>query len=214
MSSWRVVLTDTETLSGVAPVCPDQRKRGSAHDLIPQAVDDTRWDEESVQSGDPMSYIHDPMRIEPASVPVTQVTMDALTSSIRYAVAGSELARNNVHLRHWWDPIAQTMVLELQAGLLAERLPPERIEAGEIFIFPVPASPWQQFKALHGTAWWLRWLVRRRPPRIIEHTFRGELTVDLRRWHAYPKATMPDQAGFGTPVRVSEWDRRATWTPQ
>lgn len=57
MSSWRVVLTDTETLSGVAPVCPDQRKRGSAHDLIPQAVDDTRWDEESVYDCCPGPHI-------------------------------------------------------------------------------------------------------------------------------------------------------------
>ena len=32
MSEWRVIITDSETLNGVALVCPQQREPGGGHD--------------------------------------------------------------------------------------------------------------------------------------------------------------------------------------
>lgn len=45
MSGWRVILTDSETLSGVAPVCPQQTEPEGPHDIDRNEDDETaRYD--------------------------------------------------------------------------------------------------------------------------------------------------------------------------
>lgn len=55
---WRVILTDTEGLTGVAPVCPEARTRGGSHDLLadPPEVPD-RWDDSGVYDCCPQPHI-------------------------------------------------------------------------------------------------------------------------------------------------------------
>ena len=46
MSGWRVILTDSEALSGIAPICPRQTEPGGPHDVDP---DDDHGDDEATR---------------------------------------------------------------------------------------------------------------------------------------------------------------------
>lgn len=56
---WRVIMTDSENLTGVAPVCPFQRAPGGEHDLEgPEEDDETaRFDETGVYDCCPLPHL-------------------------------------------------------------------------------------------------------------------------------------------------------------
>ena len=59
MSDWRVILTDSESLSGVAPTCPEQTTPNGRHDLEgPDEDDETaRYDLAGVYDCCPKPHI-------------------------------------------------------------------------------------------------------------------------------------------------------------
>ena len=58
MSGWRIIMTDTESDSGVAPVCPQQQTKGGLHDRREWDKDfPTEFDEMSVYDCCPQPHI-------------------------------------------------------------------------------------------------------------------------------------------------------------
>jgi hypothetical protein len=110
------------------------------------------------------------------------------------------------------DTLWGDLVHQLTARVLADQLPPETVTDEHTFVFPVPGSPWQQFKATHADSWWLRWLTKMRPPTYVKHYRNGSLTVDLRRYHIYPQARVSPQ--LGQPYRTFVMEKTARYWPE
>lgn len=90
------------------------------------------------------------------------------------------------------------VLLRFKAAILGEELPPATDTAHE----QVPLTWWDHFKADHAERWWLRSLVRRRPPRARTIT----LTTTWENMAAYPWAqlrTQPVPPSLGDPVWLS-----------
>jgi len=116
-----------------------------------------------------------------------------------------------VRLSTWRDHMRDELVYRLTAFMLGEQLPPETIIEHQTLVVAVPASPWQQYKQSHATRWWMRWLVRRRPVREVDHTRTAELRVDLRRYWAYPQAKIAMAERLGRPIRVAMTNTDVGW---
>jgi hypothetical protein len=54
-------------------------------------------------------------------------------------------------------------VARITGTVLGQSLPGGVYRTSATAKFEYPASPWQHFKRNHSRAWWLRWLVKRRP---------------------------------------------------
>lgn len=139
---------------------------------------------------------------------IDEITLNWVRVQVANAVTPefAETVRPEIVRREVWGQL----VYALRAKVLADQLPPERETAEKTFRFPVPASPWQQFKGLHAETWWLRWLVRRRPVRTVDHVFRGELVVDLTRHRTYPEARISADR-MGSSYRVAILNASANW---
>jgi len=146
----------------------------------------------------------DPYLVSPAE-PVTLEYIKAAVSQ-RVSPEFAESIRANVRR----DPVSGALIRSLTAYVLTERLPPEQITAWKTFAFDVPASPWQQFKASHADDWWMRWLVARRPARVVTHRFVGELVAKVDRRYAWPKARVMPQ-NWGDPVRMFTTNQSVRW---
>jgi hypothetical protein len=107
------------------------------------------------------------------------------------------------------DEVWRHLVYQLTAQVLTERLPSGDVRESKTFNIDVPASPWQQYKRDHAASWWLRWLVRRRPPVQRRHSLTGELAVDVTRYWAYPEARVERQ--MGRSVRVAVLNQDVAW---
>lgn len=97
---------------------------------------------------------------------------------------------------------ADDMVAELRVSVLAEKLPPEKVEHTETVTFEHPDGWWQTFRDQYRDRWWMRWSTRRWPVRHQTHRKSVRLAVSLQRFHAFPEATvvLPE---LGNPVRVA-----------
>lgn len=94
--------------------------------------------------------------------------------------------------------------VRLQADVLTDHLPPEQVTESTSVTFQAPASWWQHFKAQHGSARWLSWLVRRRPVRYETEQKTVTVVVDLNRFRVFPQADVPYPAEFGDQVFWSD----------
>lgn len=146
----------------------------------------------------------DPISFEPAET----VTLEHLQFAAVQIVSAEFAARMNLQVRR--DMLTDSLLYRLTSSVLAEHLPPNVVTETHVWTFEVPASPWQAFKDQHATAWWLAWLVRRRPVRMSSYHRRGELTVTLDKYWSWPKARImtPD---WGSPVRVAVVTPRPVW---
>lgn len=104
--------------------------------------------------------------------------------------------------QHWADDIRR-MVYQLTALLLAEKLPPERVEGRKTITVDVPTSWWQHFKFQYEQTWWLGWFVRRHPARWLPIPFRFGVSVSLERYRIYPEAKIAYCDELGRPRRHS-----------
>lgn len=92
------------------------------------------------------------------------------------------------------------MALKLGTTILAEKLPPDRVIRPVSVVFNFPATPWQLFKYQHRDSSWLGWLAKRWPVRMMSATKTATLSVELQKYHAYPKAKdLPPK--YGSPVK-------------
>lgn len=94
--------------------------------------------------------------------------------------------------------MTDTVLIRFKATLFGEELPTHTETAYE----QVPATWWQHFKHDYAERWWLRALVRRRPPRARTIT----LTATWENMAAYPWAELrsqPTPGYLGAAVRVT-----------
>lgn len=110
------------------------------------------------------------------------------------------------------DEVCDQIIYRLTAQVLADQLPPERVERSSSATFDVPASWWQAWKAEHPGLW-RGWLRRRWPALTAEHTRTMTLSVDLRRYRVYPEQTAVLPQYFGRPVLVATSDTSVRWVP-
>jgi hypothetical protein len=101
------------------------------------------------------------------------------------------------------DIFTRSIVTRLTADVLAEKLPPEKIERSKTVALDFPASSWQHFKQEHSESWWLRWLVRRWPVRIQQLEQTVTLTVDLERYRTFPQCNYVFPKDLGPFVNVA-----------
>lgn len=110
------------------------------------------------------------------------------------------------------DLLTNGFIYRLTTDVLAEKLPPERVERSKTFTLDFPASSWQMFKLEHQGSRWLGWLVRRRPVRRIGHTKTATLTTELDRYRTFPQANYVFPKSLGPYVNVAvtrdslEWE--------
>jgi hypothetical protein len=97
---------------------------------------------------------------------------------------------------------AEDMAYHLSTYLLAEKLPPERVETTEQVRWQTPDGWWQTLRHQYRQRWWVRWSLGRWPVRMQQHERTVGLRVDLDRWQTFPRAqvTLPE---FGRPVAVA-----------
>lgn len=61
------------------------------------------------------------------------------------------------------DQLRKNAVYQVRTGVLSFDLPGHKAQDTRTVTFEVPTTPWQHFKHAHRDAWWMRWLVARRP---------------------------------------------------
>ena len=117
---------------------------------------------------------------------------------VRVARAISDEFAETVEFHTWRDDLVGEIVWALEGVVLAERLAEKEITVVTkgYATFRFPTSPWQYFKQRHVTAWWMRWLVRRRPIRL--GTSRSEV-IRSKRVRLEQFATFPM-----SPIRTPE----------
>lgn len=103
------------------------------------------------------------------------------------------------------------MVVAIRGRVLAEQLPPEKVERTETVEFEHPATWWEMFRDTYRDRWWMAWSVRRRPVRLLTRTRGVRVEVSLERFRTFPHATVTIPE-LGTPVcaafteeRVARW---------
>lgn len=140
----------------------------------------------------------------PQGIALRETVLERVRVTGQAAIGASVAHGMNVEM--WANPLADHLVFAVRTHVLAERLPPVRETATETVAVEVPATWWQAFKAEHGRRWWLRRHVRRHPVRhrTIERVV--TLTVDLRRWQTYPRASFIADPRFGDAVPVHTID--------
>jgi hypothetical protein len=130
------------------------------------------------------------------------IQLDRLEVGFRQRLGAHTL--ESMRLEHHEDRLTLDLIRSVTAEVLAEKLPPERVERSQTFGIDFPASPFQHWKQKHATRWWLRRFVRRWPVRTERLTREARLTVNLERYRTYPEANYvlpPDK--FGAPYRVA-----------
>ena len=97
------------------------------------------------------------------------------------------------------DILYNETIVRIEQLVAAEKLTvDEQLEAVD---YQYPASTWQMYKATHRAAWWMRWLVKRRPIKMQTHT--KFVTIQIERYAAYPELEIPAQyRGRMMPVDV------------
>lgn len=103
----------------------------------------------------------------------------------------------------------------LEAHILGQVLPPHSESATGRVTVTSPATWWQHLKYQHRERWWMRWLVRRRPPRMTTASNTVTVTATWQHMVAYPWAqyTTPPPQRLGQPVQLRWMDSHVTETP-
>lgn len=104
------------------------------------------------------------------------------------------------------DDLTDQLALRLESYVLAEKLVGDTKTVTGHLSFP--SSPWQFFKQRHAGAWWLRWLVRRRPVALDRHRY--ERDVIFEKYAQYPEATLHTPE-LGRPVIIEQFSEPLRW---
>lgn len=153
----------------------------------------------------------DPQRPRPQEVELQQLQL-----TLQRAVsqrAGVGLLIGDMKVLRDPDMSPASFAVEIGAFVLAEQLPPARVEDVQRIEVQVPDGWWETFRHEYRGRWWMRRWVARRPVRLRSEVRVARLTVDLRRYWTFPRSqiTLPE---LGKPVRVVQWEQRTTVGPQ
>ena len=124
------------------------------------------------------------------SSPIFDVaTVEVMRGAVRQRI--SAYVAESLNVRTYRDMVTQDLIVDLEAALLSEKLPPKTVELEATVTVPRFASWFQQLRATYRQRRWFGWLFgRRRPIRFVDeqHTLRS--TVELRAMWTYPNASM------------------------
>lgn len=160
--------------------------------------------------------ISDALNGEPMDVtqPFVERTFD-IVRVVRSRLVGP-FVRDSANIEIRSAPIMSTvdgsLIRELTAYVLADRLPDEQASEQTRVIVRYPGTSWQMFKHEHERSWWLAWFVRRRPVRMAVVVRTVTMTVDMRRWRVFPEARVPWPQELGNVRHHAAWDQRTRIT--
>lgn len=132
---------------------------------------------------------------------IDKLVLERMRVGARQVVGASVV--ESMRLEQWVEPMSRGLVHALTAEVLAEKLPPERIDKSQTFGMDFPASPFQHWKQKHRDSWWLRWFVQRRPVKTDRYEKTAFLTVDLERYRAFPQCNYVFPKDLGPYVNVA-----------
>ncbi|MET7776286.1 hypothetical protein ABZU94_10590 [Streptomyces mirabilis] len=119
-----------------------------------------------------------------------RVTLSFKQYAQQFAVAEELLLDLDVAVRR--EDLFGHVLFQLRTRILADDLPPIRLEKSTRVPYEVPASTWQMWKKRHARHWYARRLVARWPVRYEpDPDGRGidaVCTFDLERYRLYPRA--------------------------
>jgi hypothetical protein len=137
-------------------------------------------------------------------VECSTVDLERLRTAVQVITGGrlGESVGNSVYISH----LADTLAYNVEACVLAERLPPKRVADVKRVEVRYPDGWWETLRHTYRQRWWMRWWVARRPVRWHVETRTAYLVVELDRFWTYPRASiaLPE---LGEPVRVAQWHR-------
>lgn len=132
--------------------------------------------------------------------------MDARLERIRLAVqqqVPGELA-TGLRYEQFQDVMTDTLVQRLVVDVLAEQLPPHKLDDRQSFTVPRFATWRDHLYATYGGRWWARWMP---VPRFVDEPHTHVLTTTVRDRWTYPFATTVAPGGpFGHVVLKSSAD--------
>lgn len=101
--------------------------------------------------------------------------------------------------------LAESMSYELRAGLLADKLPPQRVthRVNDTHTVTFPRTWWDHFKAAYRRRWWMRWRDWHVEHEQHHYTCDHKVVVDIEGHWTYPEATVPLPQDFGNGVYVA-----------
>lgn len=104
-----------------------------------------------------------------------------------------------------FDMLVDQLVVRLESYVQTEKLVGD---TKAVYLhLDFPASPWQHYKQKHANAWWLRWLVVRRP--VVLKTHSQQRDVVFERYALYPESALQTRE-LGRPIIVESY-REAAW---
>lgn len=108
-------------------------------------------------------------------------------------------------MRTFYRLVFDQLWIDMRTRVLAYTIDDFTAHDQRTVYFDLPASPWQHFKQHHMRAWWMRWLVTRRPVRTIRLSRTVRMTATWTDRAAYPwQNAIPVTTRLGTPVRMVE----------
>lgn len=114
------------------------------------------------------------------------VTVREIRAQLTQRISRQTAERMN--FREFRDVITGDIVAQVEVGLLAEELPPERLTYVAHFDAPRFATWRDHFRATHRARWWGR-LLRLRKPSFVDEPLTHVTTVTVRAKWTYPRAT-------------------------
>lgn len=109
--------------------------------------------------------------------------------------------------------LVDELILQMEAFVLRETLPPETVKQQYTLSTPsVPVTWWDHFKVdkAKQDRWYWRWLGKLKAPQFAVEVKTVELSVDLRRYWAYPEA-QPVPAQYGRAYKQCNYETRLIW---
>lgn len=157
----------------------------------------------------------DPSFVNPLAPRGKTVTLEHLRYAVQQSI-GPAVAES-LTLDERRSVILDGLMYRLEAGVLAEELPPLKVADAQRFTVPRFTSPWQHFKARYRDRWWM-WALRdfgfMRTIRYVDEPHTHTAEVDVRTHWTYPRSnTVLPGDRFGHPVLKAQANHRGEVRP-
>lgn len=145
--------------------------------------------------------------VQPPLYDQTSVVLEPLRIAAKKRLSPSVV--HGLRAKVYPNLLMEEFVAEIETAVYAQRLTTATDIDRQTVTFMVPATTWGMFKDRHAQSWWLRWWVKRHPPKI---QVLRETVVLHTEWRGY--ATFPDMSEviedktLGAPIFVSLKRRR------
>lgn len=118
--------------------------------------------------------------------PYREVLISKIYEGVQRRISRELVVRLSQH--DFSSLVARDLVLELEAEVLAETLPPLTLTDRQTFATPRFATWVDHFVATYRQRWWGR-LLRLREPRYVDEPLTHTVTTEVRSRWTYPQAT-------------------------